>query len=223
MSEYSQYPEYLNGKEEIGPYPRINIEKVASLRPDLVLASSEYNLPDQIEQLKRLKLPDRILPAEKFSEMSAWILNLGEVLQEPKGALQAKNNWEEGIKALQLKRKQHLSSEKRILIEVQHSPLISVGGASFLNEAFLLVGDQNVFKDLKQAYPKVSKEAVLKENPDAIFILTLMGQENDFKTAADDWKSFPSLLAVKNHEIHSIPADDFARCSLRLLKALKQL
>ena len=176
VSEYSQYPSFLKNVESIGPYPRLNIEKIAALKPDLILASSEYNLPEQIEQLKRLHLPVKILPKEKFSSMSEWILNLGAVLQEPNSAQVEQRKWEAGVNSLLLRQKSRSFAKKRIFLEIQHLPLITVGGESFLNEAFNLMGEQNVFQDLKQAYPKVSKEAVLKKNPDVIYILTLMGQ-----------------------------------------------
>jgi len=56
VSEYSNYPLQLKSIQTIGAYPKLNIEKIASFKPDLVLASSEYNRPEQLEQLKRLKI-----------------------------------------------------------------------------------------------------------------------------------------------------------------------
>ncbi len=222
VSEYSQYPDFLKKKTEVGPYPRINIERVAALHPDLIIASSVYNRLDQIEQLKRLHLPVRILKAEKFSEMGTWIESLGEVLGEKAGALKAKKEWDDGVSAIRRKAGPRVR-QRRVFIEVQHQPLISVGGESFLSDAFGLAGYQNVYKDLKQDYPKVSKESVLKENPQVIFVLSLMGDQADFKSVEKDWQNFPSLTAVSTKQIHPISADDFARCSLRLLKALKEL
>ena len=62
-----------------------------------------------------------------------------------------------------------------------------------------------------------------KENPEIILILDLTGANDDFEKAKLDWLQFPSLKAVKNNQIRTIPGDDYARCSLRLLKALKAL
>ena len=223
VSEYSHYPAFLKQKVEVGPYPKINVEKVASLRPDLVIASSEYNRLDQIEAMQRLHLPVKILPAEKFSDMGNWIHALGEVLGEKKKAEWAKEEWDGGVDAIKKKNASARLKPKRTFIEVQHQPLISVGGESFLSDAFTLTGYQNIYSSLKQDYPKVSKESVLKENPEVIFVLSVMGDGDDFQTAKKDWETYSSLTVVKDKQIRSISADDFARCSLRLLNALKRL
>lgn len=217
VSEYSDYPVELKTIERIGPYPQINIEKIASLKPTLVIASSEYNRGDQLEKLKRLKLRVEILPIEKFSSMEEWIRKLGGVLNAPKEASLAAARWKKSVQELKK------GTPKRVLIQVQDSPIVVVGGDSFLNEAFAAIGMQNVFSDLKQSYPKVSREAVLKENPDVIYIIDLTGKPEDFERSKAVWQKFASLKAVKNNQMKIIPGDDFARCSPRLLNALKQL
>ncbi|MBC7396437.1 MAG: ABC transporter substrate-binding protein [Bdellovibrionales bacterium] len=220
VSEYSLYPESMKKKVSVGPYPQLNIEKIASLKPDLVVASSEYNRPQQLEQLRRLKLPLVVVPLEDFNAMPEWILKLGRALQEEKAAAGQASEWTKELDALKKSKKGPL---QRLFIEVQHQPLVTVGGPSFLTDAFSAIGYENVFRELSQGYPKVSKEAVLKASPDAIFILDLTGVKEDFERAQNDWQNFKTLKAVKNRQIRLIPGDEFARCSLRLLKALKAL
>jgi len=219
VSEYSNYPNVLQKIEKIGPYPQLNIEKIAGLKPDLVLASEEYNRPEQLEQLRRLKLPLKVLSKETFHSMPEWILSLGSALQEVKKAARARNRW--------VNLKASLGAETqpstRVFIEVQHQPLISVGSESFLTEALLAVGYQNIFSNLKSGYPKVSLEAVIKADPERIFILDHVGDEKSLNESKKDWARFRTLSAVKSAQISLISGDDFARCSLRLLNALKRL
>ena len=222
VSEYSNYPVSLKQIQTIGPYPQINIEKIASLRPELVIASEEYNRPDQLEKLKRLKLRVEILPREHFNEMGAWILKLASVLDEVKKGASLSRRWMDEVSALERATVQRRKIQ-RAFIQIQLDPLITIGQESFLTDAFDRVGYINVFGNLGQAYPKVSKEAVLKEDPEVIFILDLTGFPDDFKKAKNEWAKYPGLRASKNDKIKLISGDDFARCSFRLLKGLRSL
>lgn len=219
VSEYSNHPDFLRGIPLVGPYPKLHIEGIAALKPDLVLGSTEYNLSAQMEQLNRLKLNVVSLPKETFRTMESWITTVGSVLKEDRGALQAKDRWS----ALWGELKKSRKSERKVFIEVQHTPLISVGGGSFLSEALALVGYSNVFSDLSSGYPKVSMESVIRTQPDLILILDHAGESSALAESKRDWARFSTLPAVRNAGIHALPGDDFARCSLRLLNALKGL
>src|SRR5579885_2742507 len=43
VTEYTDFPPSLAKVESVGPYNRFNIEKVVSLKPDLVLATKDGN------------------------------------------------------------------------------------------------------------------------------------------------------------------------------------
>ncbi len=213
VSEYSHYPDYLKKIQTIGPYPQLHIEKIASLHPDLVLGSSESNLSEQIEKLRRLHLNVVLLKKETFQGMSEWIKELGKALEADASATQVAKHWLLAVGKLKVKH----HPAKRMLIEVQDEPLITVGGGSFLNDAFSSVGYQNIFSALPQSYPKLSREAVLKEKPDVIFVMNVMGSDDSFEISKAKWKRF-----LKS-DVISISADDFARCSFRLLKGIEAL
>jgi len=205
VSEYSYYPSFLKAVKTIGPYPQINVERIASLKPDLVLAAEEYNRPEQLEQLKRLKLPLVILPAEHFASMAGWITQLGQALKQEKAAGEQVKLWQSALSELGRMKK---PVRQRLFIEIQHQPLVTVGAPSFLTDSFALVGFDNVFARLPQAYPKVSKESVLKENPELILILDLTGAKDDFEKAKQDWLQLSSLKASKTNQIRTIPGDN---------------
>lgn len=206
-SEYSNYPEYLKKVPTIGPYPRVHVEKILALHPDLVIASDEYNRPDQIEKLKKLKLQVKVLPKEHFFKMEEWILELGKILGEESSAKLAAENWKKSLKEFQTP-----TQKKKAFFQIQFQPLITVGGVGFLNDSFQLIGFDNVFSNLSQAYPKVSREAVLEKKPETVFVFEMVKDHEDLDKIKKTWKS--SSVQVLN-------GDDFSRCSPRLLKALK--
>jgi ABC-type Fe3+-hydroxamate transport system substrate-binding protein len=208
-SEFSNYPEYLKSVPTVGPYPNIQVEKVLSLKPDLVIGSVEYNRPDQIEKLRKLKLNVSMLPKEDFSEMESWILKLGELLGEKKKAALVSEKWNRKLIALRSSQK-----SKSVFFQVQFQPLITVGSGSFLHAVFQKVGYRNIFAHLHQAYPKVSKEAVLERNPEMVFVFEMEVDSGDRKKSSETWK---------RSEIRFLNGDDFARCSPRLLTAVERM
>ncbi len=218
VSEYSDFPECLAGKPSVGPYHHVSIEKIVSLRPDLVLASEEYNR-EAIARLKSLGIRVEVLPKERFLAMPAWIERLGELLDAVPQAKRQSDLWSKRLKEFAADKKRN----RTVFIEVQHDPLITVGGGSFLDEAFDAVGLQNVFRDHREGYPRVSRESVLKADPEEIHILDLRGREREFEESRKSWGRFPALRAVRQSRILRLRGEDFARCTPRLLRALKGL
>ena len=212
VSEYSIYPKWLDSTVTVGPYFKLNVEKIAGLKPDLVLGSLEYNSFTQIEQLKRLGIVVMMLPKEKFPEMPNWIRGLSHILHKESAGEELAKRWTSEVKDLASKK----TKIKSLFLELDHQPLITVGGESFLNEAFSIIGYENIFKNLGQGYPKVSKEQVLKLNPAALFILDHSGNKKDLEDSVQDWKKFGKTAVI-------ISGDQFARCSFLLLKGLREL
>ncbi len=207
-SEYSNYPSYMKSVAAIGPYPNIQIEKILSLHPDLVIASSEYNRIDQIEKLKKLKLNVVTLPRESFHQMEKWILELGAALGEETAAKTVVLSWKKDLQEIKAPQKK----TKRAFFEIQYQPLITVGRDSFVNDSFKLVGIENIFETMPQSYPKVSKEAVLAKKPEIVFVFEMVKESEDLEKIKSTWKQ---------SRVHILNGDDYSRCSPRLLKAIK--
>ncbi len=223
VSEYSDYPAEAKQIERIGPYPKVNVEKILSLKPTLILALKDSNDEQQLKQLERLHLKVVRMPQEQFFMMGQWLQELGKALGENTKTTGVINRWKNELQKLSLKASKGKAGKGKLFVEVQDEPLVTVGGPSFLTDAFKLLGYDNIFKNLNQGYPKVSRESVLSSNPDFIFILDLSGHEDDFEKARNRWRTFKTLNASTHDRIRFLKGDDFGRCSFRLLSALKNL
>lgn len=208
-SEYSRFPDYLSALPTIGPYPHPQIEKIISLKPDLVLGSEEYNRQEDLGRIRKLGIPVMVLPKESFLGMPEWILGLGKILgAEPRAEKEARK-WKSSMERLR-----SIGKGKRLFFQIQLDPLITVGSESFLNQAFHHLGFLNIFSDLKLSYPKVSREAVWIRNPESIMVLEMIRDPLERTRVKQAWK---------NTEIQFLDGDDFSRCSPRLLAALEKL
>jgi iron complex transport system substrate-binding protein len=74
-------PENAKGKQVIGSLTMLNFEKILSLKPDLVLASTDSNKKNDIEKLKKLGIKVEIFEGcETFACMCREFRRLGTIL-----------------------------------------------------------------------------------------------------------------------------------------------
>lgn len=220
VSEFTDEPEELQKKEKVGAYASIQIEKIISLKPDLIIGAVENNRVEQIERLRSLKLNVALLPRAQFKTFSEWIIKLGEILKDPDSAQKWADEWKSRVQALHIQGKEQ---KVRVFVEIQHNPLITIGRESFLSDALDSIGFENVFRSLQSGYPKISIEAVLREKPEVLLIMDQTNDQQLTDASRAAWARFKKIPAIQNQKIEVISGNDFGRFSLRLLNALKKL
>jgi ABC-type Fe3+-hydroxamate transport system substrate-binding protein len=137
----------------VGGTKDVDVEAVARLLPDLILANQEENARPQIEALAKLGFPTLVAFPKKVAEGHAHLARLARVLgveaHEPVRAL-----LREGLRALSdaeqaLARRPPL----RVFVPIWREPLMTIAGDTFLSDALRLAGAENVFADRRRAYP----------------------------------------------------------------------
>ncbi|RME80041.1 MAG: ABC transporter substrate-binding protein, partial [Planctomycetota bacterium] len=96
-----------------------------------------------------------------------------------------------------------LKYKPKVFMVIWPKPLTSCGPGSFHHEIIEDSGGRNIISSLSR-YPRVSREEVLSQNPDFIFILA-----HDKGNPKTFWTSFSQLKAVKKKHIFILP-DRFA-------------
>lgn len=227
VSEYTDFPESLRTTKTVGSYARVNLEIVLSLKPDIVLASQDGTAKETVDRLRALKLKVQVIPAATLAEIRNSFDRLGRLLGHEKEAAAAMKTWDQKVEGFRVReKKRNLNSgEKRprVLLQVGESPLIVAGGKNFLSEGLELLGAENVYAGVTQAYPRVSFEDVLEKNPDSILLLVSSDSKAQMKNAENRWKRLKNLKAVQNHQVHSIESDDLGRPGPRFLVGLLEL
>jgi iron complex transport system substrate-binding protein len=195
----------------------VNLEKIVSLKPDLVLATS-LTKPETLEKLKILGLKVKYFPLPKsFMEIENQFQDIASLTQT--SAKAKKILIEEREKQQQLYALIDTSSKLRIFMEIGSSPLWCVIPNTFMNDFITFSGCVNIANDLTNG--AISRESVIIRNPDIIVIVT-MG--NIGKEEIDIWNSYAHLKAVKNKKIFVINSD--LACSptpIDLTKTLEQM
>ena len=65
----------------------------------------------------------------------------------------------------------------RVALVIQRDPLIVVGAGSFASDLLEFAGGDNIFRDLRDAYPRVSLEALAARHPDIVLETSAPGEE----------------------------------------------
>jgi iron complex transport system substrate-binding protein len=226
VTEGTDFPPALKKIPSVGQYQKLNLEKIAALKPDLVIATEDGNSKDQIDHLRELGFQVMVLSSSTFSEIESSMKLVAEALGSLKESQPTIDRFEKAVAAFR-ERGAKRNSKKKIVLELDDNPLIVVGGKSFLNEAVALIGAENIYSDTKTGYPRPSKEDVVTQDPDMILLPTF-GHDFDlsnpeFIAKLEAWAAYPTMKAVKTRQVKAVEGDRLLRPSMRLLEGLTLL
>ena len=219
VTQFCDFPAEAKQKTKVG-YTNPNLESLVALDPDLIVAPQEFLKPDLIGKLEQLKIPVFILADRTVEDVFAHIQTLGRMLDRSTEAT-----------ALGMDLRQHIARIKartqsavpvRVLYVLNSEPLITVGPGSFIDQLIGLAGGVNVAAKSVTAYPRLSMEVVLQENPD-ILIFPTGEAEGISESEQQAWRKWSTLAAVKQNNLRQIPADLLNRPGPRIGKALDLL
>ena len=226
VSEYTDYPPALKKVSSIGSYSRFNLEKVLSLKPDLVLATFDGNSEDQVLHLRELGVPVVVVSTGDVSEIEESFRMVARALDREERGAKLLAEFEAGIGHIRAQAKARADKGTppcRVLLQLGDNPLIVVGGHTFLDEALKLIGANNVYGDMEAHYPRPSLEDAIHRDPDTILVLALGDNGALFSQMARRWTSLKSLQAVAKNRVRVLRVDELLRPSMRLLEGLSRL
>ena len=212
VTDYCKFPPVAKTKPKVGGWINPNYEKIVSLKPDLVLAL-QFHGPT-VEHLKQLKLPYLVIDCQTVEDILKAYDTLGRALGHELDALRGKASLERRLAQARSKASQH--KPVSVLFVIGHSPgaldqLFGVGPGNFVDELISLSGGANILSDAKEPYPLVSKEQLIKRDPDVI-IDSLPSSENtpgQVRAALQSWKKFKELRAVRDNHLFILTRDDY--------------
>jgi iron complex transport system substrate-binding protein len=109
----------------------------------------------------------------------------------------------------------------RVLLLVSIQPIIAAGDRTFIDELLRRAGSRNVAAGLSMTYPTLNREAVVRDDPDVIFVMSdVLSTPEALVQMYPEWKR---LSAVRNGHIHRIDADIISRPGPRAVDGLQLL
>jgi iron complex transport system substrate-binding protein len=208
---YSDYPEAAKLIPVIASNSQIDIEKLLSLKPDLLVVWQSGNTARQLEQLAQLGIPIFYSEPKRIEEVATSLARFGQLLGTEPQAQAAAQAFR--AKLTQLGSQYGTRPPVRVFFQIWDKPLYTLSGAHIVSDVLKLCGAENIFAGLKVVAPSVSTEAVLQENPEAL----IGGNQYDPADAGlNIWKAYPSMLAVKRGNLFVMEGEALTRAGPRL-------
>ncbi len=210
-TDYCKFPPDAQKKEKIGGWVNPNIEKMVSLKPDLVIALKFHD--KAVNTLKKLKINVVVLNCDSVEDILAAYTQLGKLLGHEKQAEAARK----ALTARLAKVQERAKGKKpvAVLFVVGRTPgtvdqVYAVGGKNFINELIGMAGGINVMADAMTGYPLVSKEELIQRNPDLIVDSVLSHELKARKVENQSaWDQMPVLKAVQQKHVYYFLDEDF--------------
>ncbi len=216
--EFSNYPEEAKKIRQIGGYEKIDLEAVAALRPDLVVAWESGNSASHVAKLRAIGLPVVVTETRRIEDVPADLERLGALSGTSVAARAAAARFRDRLAAL---RARYAGQPKvGVFYQVWNQPLMTVGGGQIISDAIRLCGGENVFAALKPMAAAVTVEAVLAADPEAI-VASGMGDARP--EWLDEWRRWPALTAVARDNLFFVHPDHLQRHTPRILDGIERL
>ena len=216
--EHSDFPAAAKALPIVGRFDLLDIERILELDPDLVVAWQTGNPRSSVNQLRQLGLTVYVAEPRSLAAIPSHIERLAVLVGKELSDLKVIYDFQQKLEALNSKYRHQ--SPVTIFYQVWDRPLITAGGNELINDIITLCGGRNIFANIRRVAPKVSREAVLKRNPEVIIA---SGMDIERPEWLDDWLRWPSLKAVANKNLFFVPPDLLQRHTPRALLGAAQI
>jgi len=218
VSSYCDYPPEAARIDRIGTFLAPNVELILAKRPDLVVGVPTPGNRSPVESLSALGLRVVVVDPERVEQILASIRTVA-------GAVGADRAGEELARSI-VSRMQAVDARlrgvprRRVLMVLQHVPLIAAGKGTYQDELIERAGGFNVAAASGERWPHLTLEFVLAQAPEVI-IDTTMDNEDGSRTYAEFWNALPTLPAVRDGRIRQGRADQLLRPGPRAPESLE--
>ena len=142
ITKFCVHPkEWFRTKTRIGGTKNLNIEKIKSLQPDLILANKEENVREQIEELKKY-FPVFVSDIKTVKDAFSGMKKIGDMVGRKTKSVNLVEEIERNFSVLNNEIKRNAA------YFIWNKPMMSVGGDTFISSMMELAGFENIFKKI---------------------------------------------------------------------------
>jgi iron complex transport system substrate-binding protein len=228
VSAYSNFPATVKQLPITSDARSVDLEKMKSLRPDLIIYWHGGTSESQIQSIKKTFNKDvqfiSVQP-KKLSDIATDIETIGKALGTESVAKKNADALRSTIAELstnqQKANQKNISKRKvRVFYQVWAQPLMTLNQDHIIGDIIQRCGGEQLFAHEKVLVPTVSREAVIKANPEIIFTAV---DSAKIKTDWSMWSSFPQLAATKNKAFIDLDGDIISRPSPRIMQGAQKI
>lgn len=222
VTTFCNYPPEAKDKEKVGGFSDPNIEKIVSLKPDLVLATSMHE--KVVGELEKLGINVMVLAAKSVQEVMNTIQLVATTAGNTNEADRVIGEMQKKIDLVKSAVKD-IPEGKRVKAFhlVWDEPIMTAGPNTLLHDLITLAGGINIAKDAGQQYPTYSLEVLVAKNPDVIMAPRIHGGGGLDPEKIKTKTGWNVISAVKNNRVYLLEDDLVSRPGPRIVDGLLEV
>ncbi|MEM3571890.1 MAG: cobalamin-binding protein, partial [Candidatus Bathyarchaeia archaeon] len=179
------------------------VEKVVAAKPDLILVTTIMK-PEGIAKLEELGFPVvGINYGKSLDDIYNAIMLIGKLTGVEYEAENLINEMKQNI--TKVSNAVANLPKPKVFWMSWHDPLMSAGEPSFINTLIEVAGGVNIFKSANVAWPMVSPEEVLAQNPDVIAFSEGHPGISNVNDLLSFFPAWSEIKAVKDGKVFIVP------------------
>jgi len=217
--------------EKVGQPTPMNVEKIVSLQPDLVLITGGFQAPEAA-RLEAFDVPVLVCNPNSIQDILRTTRVLGQVFGVPAKASELVAQMESTIDNWAKQKAYTISLDERktifyaMIIGNEVKDLWTCGQGSFLNEVFSYAGGTNITGSYAgpNGWLPVSVEFIARQNPDVILVpYYYEGGEQAARETILSFEPWKDVQAVKDKAIFGIDGNKADLPSISLLDLIPDI
>lgn len=215
---YCDFPAEAKSVAEVGDTLQPNLERIISLKPQVVLISTASQLEIFTQQLQNQNIAVFVTDPHDLDGVFRSIEQVGEILGQREQARLLVQKLRERAQAVEGKVKQ--KPPVRVFYQVSAEPLYTAGHDAFVTDLMRRAGAISVTSDVPGAWPKYSSESALAARPDAIILPTGGSMGTGNSTVTEALRQSPAAVQGRVYKIND---DHLARPGPRAIEGLEEM
>ncbi|MEA2019525.1 MAG: helical backbone metal receptor, partial [Campylobacterota bacterium] len=217
---FCTYPKDAQNKTKVGGYFSPSLEKIISLKPDIVIMqNSSVKLS---KKLDKLGIKTKVLKLTTLNDIKTTIKDIGIILKKENRSQEILDRLNQKLKNIK-----NILNNKKILIVIGHNlklekRIFVVGQNLYLNDIINQSGNQNAFLSKRAGQPILNMENIIATNPDIVILLAPFTKKKNLtkKELIEPWLKLP-INATKTKSIYVLDKEYAGISSHRLINFLE--
>lgn len=214
VDRFSNYPPVLNelvkegSVKVVGDAFALNVELIASLKPDVVFLTYSAQIEKYVKTLSDLGICVYVVKVEDFGDVYNAVMSLGMMMNRVDAALKLLNNITNSVAETYSRVSNYLNSTgaTRVTVYWEVFPdYWTLGGNTFQNSLIVYAGGENIFGNTSLAWFMATPESVIDLNPSVILVdysYGMFGTPQDLIERIASRPGWSNITAVREGKIY---------------------
>ena len=212
--KYADYPEAAKKIPRVGDSAALDMERIVSLKPDLIVVWLHGNAQKQLDKLRTLGIPIFYSEPRKLTDIADSLIRLGKLAGTEAQARKAALDYSARVDIL--RERYSARPPVTLFFQIWKKPLLTINGEQLISDVIRLCGGRNIFADSALLVPTIDIEAVVNADPEAI-VTTPMSSEEENGSELELWRKLPSLRATAHNNLILVNSKNISRHSPSVL------